>query len=423
MLLSLTFPLLALGALLPIAANNAPEVTRDIRVRSPIAFSAASPLVKTTNYLTLGKKDRHNPRAASSILAKNSSLISLFGSAQFDTNVTFGDQTFELLVDTGSSDTWVIHSDFTCVSQTTSALLTQAACASGPAYTKTPEFVQIPDENFNITYGDGEFLTGILGYENLTLAGITVNTTIPIVDFAAWDGDDTSSGLLGLGYPNVTRAYVGTDPHNDSVHAFYDPIFTTMYKQGLVAPMFSLAIERDLSGPAGYLALGGLPPVDFMEEFTSTPIVITRLANTQKYPVEYDFYSINMDAVVLDNVSLPSAANGTAYSYLVDSGTTLNYFPTELADAVAAAYNPPAIHQPDDDGTYYVDCNATAPGLGLTIGGTTFWTNPIDMIQVSGTDDDGNDICVSGIYNEGSDPTTDKFVLGCTFFQECSCCI
>ncbi|TVY50709.1 putative aspartic-type endopeptidase, partial [Lachnellula cervina] len=364
---------------------------------------------------------------ASSLLAKNSSLISLLGFAQFDTNVTFGDQTFELLLDTGSSDTWVIQSDFTCINQTTSALLTQAACAFSPAHTITPEFVQIPNENFNITYGDGEFLTGILGYENLTLAGIIVNTTIPVVDYAAWDGDGTSSGILGLGYPDAririeanlsgTRAYAGTDPHNNTVHAFYDPIFTTMYKQGLVAPMFSLAIERDLSGPAGYLALGGLPPVDFVEDFASTPIVITHLANTQKFPVGYDFYSINLDSVVLDNVSLPSAANGTAYSDLVDSGTTLNYFPAELADAVAAAYDPPATHQSDDDGIYYVDCDAKAPGLGLTIGGTTFWASPIDMIQGFGTDDDGNDIVFPVSIMKGPDPTTDKYILGCAFFK------
>lgn len=49
--------------------------------------------------------------------------------------------------------------------------------------------------------GDGEFLSGIFGYENTTLAGLTVNQTIALVNYAAWFGDTVTSGLLGLAYP------------------------------------------------------------------------------------------------------------------------------------------------------------------------------------------------------------------------------
>jgi hypothetical protein len=65
----------------------------------------------------------------------------------------------------------------------------------------TDTFTQIPDENFNITYGDGEFLTGIIGTEEVTLAGITVKQTVALVNLAAWEGDGTTSGLIGLAYP------------------------------------------------------------------------------------------------------------------------------------------------------------------------------------------------------------------------------
>lgn len=166
-----------------------------------------------------------------------------------------------------------------------------------------------------------------------------------------------------------------------------------------------------MSGPAGYLALGGVPPVDFVQDFTSTPILITTIDG---YPVTYDFYTINIDSVVLDNASVP--LSGGDIQYIVDSGTTLNYFPTAVADAIAAAYVPAAVYS-DDDGVYIVDCDAVAPGFGLTINGTTFWTNPIDMIILAGTDDEGNDVCISGIDDGGSDFEEDLFILGDTFLK------
>lgn len=97
----------------------------------------------------------------------------------------------------------------------------------------------------------------------------------------------------------------------------------------------------------------------------------------------------------------------------VDSGTTLNYFPTSVADAINAAFDPAAVYE-DDEGAYIVDCNATAPTFGIQINGTIFYTNPLDMILLAGTDEDGNDVCISGI-DDGGDSAGDVYILGDTF--------
>jgi hypothetical protein len=64
-----------------------------------------------------------------------------------------------------------------------------------------------------------------------------------------------------------TNAYNGTNPTLDNSNnntaggpILYNPIFHTIYDQGLSPTLFSLALERDISGPDGYPALGGLPP-------------------------------------------------------------------------------------------------------------------------------------------------------------------
>ena len=189
----------------------------------------------------------------------------------------------------------------------------------------------------------------------------------------------------------------------------YSPIFTTMYKDGLIPPLFSLAILRDISGPSGYLALGGVPPVDFVQDFTSTPILITTI---EGYPKTYDFYTININGVILDGITVPGS--GGNIQYIVDSGTTLNYFPTAVADAVNAAFVPPAVYS-DNEGAYIVDCKAKAPSMGIKISGTTFWTNALDMILLAGTDEDGNDVCISGIDDGGNNTAEDVYILGDTF--------
>jgi hypothetical protein len=193
----------------------------------------------------------------------------------------------------------------------------------------------------------------------------------------------------------------------------YSPMLETLYKNGKIAPLFSLAILRDISGPSGYLALGGLPPVNFTEGFTSTPILITTI---QGYPYTYDFYTINIEGATLNGKMISGSASqqGQKIQYIVDSGTTLNYFPTPVANAINAAFNPPAIFS-DDYGAYVVDCNATAPSMGINIGGTVFYHNKLDMILLAGTDDNGNEICISGVDDGGDDLATDVFILGDTF--------
>lgn len=184
-------------------------------VSKATSFKSASPLTVSDNVLTLTKTSalgskrksgsRNAARAKNLIATGNSSILtSLFEGEEFVTNITVGStETFQVIVDTGSSDTWVAETGFQCVDIETSDPLPEDECEFGTTYNLTSTFSEIPGENFNITYGDGEFLTGIFGTDDITLAGITVNQTMAVVNFAAWDGDGVSSGLVGFAYPSL----------------------------------------------------------------------------------------------------------------------------------------------------------------------------------------------------------------------------
>jgi hypothetical protein len=83
----------------------------------------------------------------------------------------------------------LVETGFTCINQTDSSTLTEADCSFGAYFNADSTFSEIPDENFNITYADGEYLNGVVGYEDATLAGILVKgQEVGVVNLVAWDG-------------------------------------------------------------------------------------------------------------------------------------------------------------------------------------------------------------------------------------------
>ena len=320
------------------------------------------------------------------------------------TEITFGAETFNVVVDTGSSDTWLVQNGFQCTSYGRNpTALPEASCRFGPPYTISSTFKQIQAENFNISYLDHETLTGIVGTEQVTLGGITVqNQQVGIVNHAAWNGDNFTSGLVGLAFPNITSAYSGSDPtlDDDSTKVGYNPLFTSMYTQGLVAPVFSLAIQRgDQAG--GLLALGGLPPVQHSPYFACTPFQMTTLENVAS-PV-YQYYSIAFDGLTYANHT-----EKVDYPALVDSGTTLIRLPPETAYAINKLFNPPA-YIDGSLGEFVVNCASKPPRFGISIANHTFYVNPKDLIIKN---DDGT--CITGITEGGYNQPT---VLGDVFLK------
>ena len=353
-------------------------------------------------------------------------LLSLELGEEFATNVSFGAQQFVAIVDTGSSDTWLVESGFTCVNITDNSTLTEADCYFGSSgYTPDSTFVQIPDENFNITYGDGEYLNGIVGYDQVTFSGITVpKQEVALANLAAWEGDGVTSGLVGLAFPAITSAFAGTNASADNFtvdgtapgdHEIYSPLINTIFfVDNLTLPQFSLALSRDESNTSygGVIAIGGYPnpstpTINATGNFASTPIEFLAIEEIPGQAPAYTFYTITVEALTWTSDSGVTGSNTTAYQSIVDSGTTLNYIPSESAAEFNTFFDPPATLDADF-GIYFVDCNAVAPSFSVLISGETFLTNPYDLILPNG---DGT--CISGIQDGGEGP----FILGDVFLK------
>lgn len=319
-------------------------------------------------------------------------------------------QEFVAFIDTGSADTWAISDKFQCLDISTRVPLPQASCAFGPGFNPAlGYFTNITTQEFSIGYfPENETLEGSMGYAPLRLGGLTVpKQEVALVTEAAWAGDGTSEGLVGLAYPSITSAsYRG----NGSA-ATYDPVFTTMVKEKIVDhAVFTLALDRvprdtSPSAPAGLMAFGGLVPSSYYyPPFTTVPIEetpgITGLS----------FYTITSELIY-------SRKNGTigsggSYQYIVDSGTAPNFIPSAAAADLNEQFLPPAVFN-ETLGYWTVDCNAKAPFAAYKIGGKVMPMNPKDMIVRSLNGLQGyEDVCFSAFADGGLPGNGNVFLIG-----------
>lgn len=275
--------------------------------------------------LSLTTSTSHLLRRSSLATSPGGSALLRSTGSTFLALINLGTQSFNVVIDSGSSDTWVSRSDFTCVDVTTGNPRPQSACAFGGTYSRESiststgnTFKQLNNVNFNVTYGDGEFLTGIFGTIDVTFAGIkTPNQQVALATVAGWNGDGISSGILGLAFPALTGAYAGSDPNVDRYcwssppsgsangcnQVEFPPLLTNTFSQNLTSALFAVALSRDesRSGKGGYLSVGGVMDLKTVgvisgARFASTPVRMLQGDG------KYRYYLVNVDGILTSPV-------------------------------------------------------------------------------------------------------------------------
>ncbi|KAJ6568695.1 aspartic peptidase domain-containing protein [Mycena capillaripes] len=369
---------------------------------------------------------------------------------EYLTNVTIGGQHFSLNVDTGSSDTWVPQKGFSCFDLEGNPV-SPDTCAFGTAGFDTKAsktFQPFPNVSFNTSYSDGEFLLGTVGFDTVTIGELSVvRQEIGVPTMAAWEGDGINSGILGLAFADLTAVYNTTDPTKATManQLPYSPWFLSAVSQHKIQnPFFSIALDRgtfeqeenDSFDPnLGFLSFGGIAPVPVVNTAITVPIEGYSVTDVPSNGPgsKFLFYTVNVEAYTFPGSNLVVTANNntvldtsvphySAFSTVPDilplfpRGTTVNYLPTDVAAAYNAQFSPTAQLDPDL-GLYVVDCNATVPEFGVVIHGETFSIDARDQILPTGTDDNGNTICITGTQDGGPEMSETFFVLGDVFLH------
>ncbi|KAF6807446.1 aspartic-type endopeptidase [Colletotrichum sojae] len=356
---------------------------------------AASFLRASATILPL--RPRQDDRLASRVPFRMTGYGTLFG-----VDVEIGNQTFNLLFDTGSSDTW-------------------ERCNYGPAYHESPSFRAVDNETLAIGLGLGH-MVGNLGHDDVTVGGVTVSgQKIGVVDMTSDIADGVRSGILGFGHPILTSAHpAGFDHTNRSLleeKLPYNPWLQSAAEQGKLEPFFSVAIERsplnDSDGAGGYLGLGAVVDVPTTSEFVTVPAEVNKaipLELTNGEP------TITLWTLTVQGTTTDGNTNSTSFQAVPDTGNAFDVYPAAVAAAINAAFDPPGMLVASDLDQYFlydVECDAKPPLHSVFIGNASFPHEPADLTFRNGTEGG----CVSSIAGWNAQGGPEAYFLVSAFFK------
>ena len=131
--------------------------------------------------------EKSNRPAHTASIHRRSNSVKLIESSQgmeFATTIKVGSQNFKVIVDTGSSDTWLAGEGFQCINPQGDLVALQQCGFAQPYLNPNDNALQQTDaesnQNFQASYGDGEALLGVVANDKVTLAGISFTTEIAV---------------------------------------------------------------------------------------------------------------------------------------------------------------------------------------------------------------------------------------------------
>ncbi|KAK6503422.1 hypothetical protein TWF481_008441 [Arthrobotrys musiformis] len=396
-----------------------------------------------------------NISSASNITPYLRQNVTFVGGMSYFVPATIGGQKVNLIIDTGSSDTWVVQDNYRCMASSFEPS-PNWICAFGPPY--APTFsgsfrtLNKGENSFAVRYADSSFAKGFVGQDILNISGIAVKQTIGMVEEAKWHGDNFTSGILGLGYPGSIPSAPGHKPYDwitqnqdggarssvdgddDDVFQFdchdaYPSFVESLTQQGYNS-LFSINLletRKDWGGhgdkpdDGGFIAFGGIPQVKNIGlPFAKARINPQINASTCVSDIRQIGYAFEIDAV-LDGREVIKNEKRLAK---IDTGASAIVFPFWLYKLFTERMDPPPTAQNAGSGGYWkTRCNATMPDLGFDIGGVVIKLDrnqlirkpvPIDIPDSDNQDLIPNEWCYMNII---PNLWSDDLILGIPFLH------
>ncbi|KAH9847037.1 acid protease [Lenzites betulinus] len=293
------FSLLLLALTLAVTARATPVVqVRDNLVR--LSFAKRFNLTGSGKLLARDQARAHNLRARANAKLSGTpltadALVSVPADNQvvdYVVNVGVGSPptTYSLLVDTGSSNTWV---------------------GAGKSFVQTSTTKQTQDR-VSVTYGSGEF-SGTEFIDTVDLGNNLVINGQSIGVATSSEGFDGVDGILGIGPVDLTVETLSPDTRS-TIPTVTDNLFSQgVITEDLVAVSFEPTNEDEIVN--GELTFGGTDSSKFVGAINFAPLTRTSPAS--------EFFGINQ-AIKLGSTSILSNTAG-----IVDTGTTLTLIATD----------------------------------------------------------------------------------------------
>ncbi|KAI1392246.1 aspartic peptidase domain-containing protein [Hypoxylon trugodes] len=314
-------------------------------------------------------------------------------------------QTVDLVVDTGSSDVWVLASSAN-LCQSKSMQSYYGYCLSTYDPSKSSTYSVVSQDSFSIRYVDGSGAQGDYIRDNFSIGGADIEA----LQMGLAENSTINSGLLGIGFAA-----------NVAARTPYPNIMSLFQSQDLIAVQaYSLYLD-DLYAETGTILFGGLDTEKFIGELKIVPIQPDRYGNYSSFTV-----SLSSVATTDDNGTVTNYTQ-TAVPVILDSGTTLTYLPSSTANRIFRAFD--AVDDTSGTGLVFVSCDYLSNDKNLTFDFRFGGSNgpivrvPIDEMvldNVQGYIELGLDVPslpFDNVCSFGLQPNSDYYLLGDTFLR------
>lgn len=315
--------------------------------------------------------------------------------ASYTATITVGTpaQSFQVVMDTGSSDLWL--ADSSCTSSTCQGVTEFDESASST-------YVSLGTD-FNITYGSGS-ASGSLANDTVTMAGYTVTSqTFGLVTSASDDLLDSSySGLMGMAWKRLSTSGA-------------IPLWQSLAASGQLptaAMGFYLARYRDVATATEVEDKGGL----FTLGYLNSSLYEGDVNYISIATADQDYWRIPLAGATVGTTAITVTTDGTDPQAAVDTGTTLVGAPTTVTTAMYAAISGSrALTGSGYEGYWEYPCNGTA-GVSLTFGSVSYSISEADF-NIGAFSEDG-DYCLGALYEqEFSSSSPLSWIVGATFLK------
>lgn len=284
-------------------------------------------------------------------------------------------QNYNVIFDTGSSDTWVFSKG--CSSPSCSARQDLYNAKESSSF-------KAAGKHFSIQYGTGS-VAGMVAKDTLTIGGLKVSDQGFGQTLHAPGSTFTNSpfsGIMGLGYPTIS-ATKELPPMNN------------LFEQKLIRdPIFSFQFNDRSNDNGGTLTLGGWDPKSIKEPLQW--LNVTKKA----------YWEVQMDKMSINDFKFEQKSRA-----ILDSGTSLIVMPTHIATRVNRSINA----KTSINGMSFVECSAVPnlPDIEFMLGGKKFSLESKDYIL-----NFGQNTCVSAFQGMDLIQGAPFFILGDAFLRK-----
>lgn len=349
--------------------------TRDAESRALQKFALRNTRVLQEKYHRLtqenndekGTHEIKNSRRSSSSEGQSSvALTNEYSDTDYYSEIKIGTppQTFNVVLDTGSADLWVIGEELSRIREREFEL------SPGFHRSNSKSFRSL-DEKFQITYGSGS-ANGILGIDNVQqgLYSFAEQKFAIVNNVSAHLLADNISGVMGMGFGTISS------------------MNTLPFWQSTNISIFSFGITRlcDVRSsptpkPGGIVTLGGSDPKLYSGEINFNDVI------------DEGYWMIKVDAVSIDGEGIPGSQGLSA---AIDTGTSLIGGPSQvvktLFDKIAGARPGSGTYK----GYYIYPCKASLE-VSFQFRNEVYRIDPVDINL--GSVDANKKECLAGIFS------------------------